>query len=270
MPRSRNRYSRAALRSRYRKPRRRRGGTAAWNTAIVAVVVAGLAAVFLVRSSNSAASSGPPRVANQAANRPGDHWHAYLGVDICGVWLGNAPAFETAADNPKGPNVGIHSHGDGLIHVHPFVSSEAGAQATLGKFLTYGGWSASSDSLHMWSGPTGAESDTSWSDGDKCTVGDFKGKRGTVQWAVNGKAQSGNPSDVKLKDGQVITLAFLPATVKPPLPPLACSALANIGDIATSASFDPESPCVKGSTSSAPDAGSTTSPASTPASTAAP
>jgi hypothetical protein len=54
-----------------------------------------------------------------------------------------APEFETRADSSQ-IRVGIHSHGDGLIHIHPFNSSER-RQATVGRFLDYGGWSASSD-----------------------------------------------------------------------------------------------------------------------------
>ena len=69
--------------------------------------------------------------ANQATGEPGDHWHSYLGVNICGEWLPNVPEFEAPVGSPVGSrNAGIHSHGDGLIHTHPFVSSEEGKNAT--------------------------------------------------------------------------------------------------------------------------------------------
>ena len=51
-------------------------------------------------------------------------------------------------------NAGIHSHGDGLIHTHPFVQSEAGNNATLGKYAD-GDWSVSSDSIGV-DGPASA------------------------------------------------------------------------------------------------------------------
>ena len=40
-----------------------------------------------------------------------DHWHAAYGIYICGTL---EPPFTDDAD----PN-GIHTHGDGVIHIHP-------------------------------------------------------------------------------------------------------------------------------------------------------
>ena len=83
----------------------------------------------------------PARAADAAANVAGDHWHTALGVNICGQWIGPAPAFEKPYDSPNQvANVGIHSHADGLIHTHPFVVGEEGNNATVGKFFSYGGW----------------------------------------------------------------------------------------------------------------------------------
>ena len=38
---------------------------------------------------------------------------------------------------PDGPDdpLGIHTHEDGLIHIHPFLAGAAGKAATLGKFF---------------------------------------------------------------------------------------------------------------------------------------
>ena len=52
----------------------------------------------------------------------------------------NVPVFESPVGSPAGTqNAGIHSHGDGLVHIHPFTAAEAGKNATLGKFAQYAG-----------------------------------------------------------------------------------------------------------------------------------
>jgi hypothetical protein len=56
-----------------------------------------------------------------------DHWHAAFGVDICGKFQPAPPEFESP--------IGIHTHGDGVIHIHPFTSGGSGKNATLGHFL---------------------------------------------------------------------------------------------------------------------------------------
>jgi len=138
------------MRARYRKPRRRRGGALGWYVAmgVVVLVLVGIL-VASVSANKSSGGGGRPRAANASTGEPGDHWHTYLGVNICGEWLSPVPAFEFAADNPS-IQAGIHSHGDGLIHTHPFSSSEEGSNATVGKYAEYGGWSVSSNSIDAW------------------------------------------------------------------------------------------------------------------------
>ena len=76
MPQSRTRYQRAAMRSRYRKPKRKRSGSFGWNVAIAVVVIAGIVAVFLVRGggdSAAAARRGPstrPRTSPATTGTP--------------------------------------------------------------------------------------------------------------------------------------------------------------------------------------------------------
>jgi hypothetical protein len=244
MPRSPSRYSRTALRAKYRKPKRRRGGRAGWNIAVLLVVLLGGGAIFLAIQDNRAAAGLAPHMPNQATNFPGDHWHTFLGIDICGLWLPNAPAFETAHTDPNGNHVGIHSHGDGLIHTHPFFPSEEGAHATVGKFMKYGGWSLGSDYVDAWSGPISKVTKTRWTNGDVCPVGDYQGKKGEIVWSVDGKRMSGNPADYRQQDGQIVTIAFLPKGAAIPLPPDACGALENIGDINGGSSVDTHTPCL--------------------------
>jgi hypothetical protein len=141
----------------------------------------------------------------------GEHWHAAFGLDLCGEWL-TAPAFEDEA--------GIHSHGDGLVHDHPFTTESAGRNATMEKFFTGGGWKVTATSFDF--GP-----DAKKANGDPCP----DGKPGVVRWAVNGKEQHGNLSDFIPFDGDVIALAFLPADAPIPTPPQE-KALEQISDLA--------------------------------------
>jgi hypothetical protein len=214
------------MRARYRKPKRRRGGSMGWNAAIAVVVILGVGLIVFTRSNDtSSAGTGPPRAANQAAGTPGDHWHTAVGVDICGDWLSAEPEFEQAAGAPSGTQgVGLHTHGDGLIHTEPVSTVDEGNNATLGRFASYGGWSVSSDSIDGWAGPAGKPDQKSWSNGDTCPFGKYKGQKGQIAWAVDGKTRAGNPSDYRQQDGRTIAIGFLPKGVKLPFPPDACAA----------------------------------------------
>lgn len=206
MPKSRNRYARAQARARYRKPKRRRGSFG-WNMGIALVAVVGIALLVWTVAGRRDEASAAPRAGNPATGEAGDHWHASLDVNVCGQWLGPAPEFETRADSSD-IRVGIHSHGDGLIHIHPFNSSESGKHATLGRFLDYGGWSASSDSIDLWAGPDGQK--VQEKNGNQCTMPDGTKGTGTLTWYVDGKKQSGNPADYNPKNLQRIALVFAP------------------------------------------------------------
>jgi hypothetical protein len=129
-----------------------------------------------------------------------DFWTAALGVNICGTWL---PAAPTA-----GAETGVHSHGDGLVYVHPFTADEAEDRATLGLFLDRGGWSASADALQLWDG-VGHQSGTTCPDGQTAQV----------RWWVDDVEQSGDPSAFTPRNGQVIVLSFDSAPSPPGPPP---------------------------------------------------
>jgi hypothetical protein len=263
------------MRSKYRKPKRRRGGSLGWNIAIAAVVIVGVAAIVLTRGgSSSDGGSGPPRAVNQAANVAGDHWHTALDVNICGEWLGPAPAFEKPFDSPnQQANAGVHSHADGLIHTHPFVVSEQGTNATIGKFFDYGGWGLTSDSIDLggansthsqWAGPKSDPKQTQWSNGDTCPFGQYKGKKVELRWAVDGKEQHGNPADHHQQDGETVAIYMLPKGVDLPFPTQACNSFNNISD-QQSALLSKSSPC------RAIDAATTTTvPGAAPTTTLAP
>jgi hypothetical protein len=195
---------------------------------IVIVLLVACAAIFIAivwtaiatdkKSKNSA-----PELASECA---GDHWHAALGVNVCGQWLPPAPQFEGRASNP-GIQAGIHSHGDGLIHLHPFASDETGDDATVGRFMHYGGWELSSSSFTVWD-------DQVHRNGHACPTGG----KGRVQWAVGryGKpwpanVRTGDPADYRPKNGDIVAMYFVPDGSPLPEPPDADAALSNIGDL---------------------------------------
>lgn len=82
-------------------------------------------------SGDDASSSGDDSADAETAstNGPnvGDHWHAAYGIYLC-------DGFVDPLGDQSDPE-GIHSHADGVIHVHPFVESAANDNATLGKFF---------------------------------------------------------------------------------------------------------------------------------------
>jgi hypothetical protein len=61
--------------------------------------------------------------------RIGDHWHAPYQFFACGEKQPNAGAWES----------GVHTHADGIFHIHPFQTFEEGAGASLVKWFEYGG-----------------------------------------------------------------------------------------------------------------------------------
>jgi hypothetical protein len=135
------------------------------------------------------ALQAPPEPTPSGTRVDLDFWTAALGVDICGSWLGNAPSF--------GLDTGVHSHGDGLVYIHPMKAREAGDNATLGLFLDRGGWTATTDQLALWDG-------TTHTTGQTCP----DGRPAQVRWYVDGVEQRGDPSTFLPHHGQVVVLSF--------------------------------------------------------------
>ncbi len=123
------RAARAAAASKGARERRELG----FPLALAAVVILGVALVVFARSSRAPAAA--PRVGS-------DHWHSAYAVYDCDRFL---PAFTSAAD----PD-GIHSHQDGVIHIHPWNSSASGEDARLDVFFEAMGVRVSDDEI---SGP---------------------------------------------------------------------------------------------------------------------
>lgn len=146
----------------------------------------------------------PPRA--PTAGRAGDHWHAAIGFFVCGEFLDPIQS----SNDPEG----IHTHGDGVIHIHPFFAKAAGANATLGVFFTTVGVRVTDELISIQElGLVGA--------GTACD-----GVPGEVQvkvWPTRDRSDqgvivSGNPADIRLTDNQLITVAFMPAGSDIPRP----------------------------------------------------
>src|SRR5438477_362997 len=134
------------------------GGSLVWPALIGVVVVLGVILIGISRSEISGAST-PPRI-----NR--DHWHAAIGFYDCDHFLPNEAQFENSE--------GLHTHGDGLIHLHPFSAAVAGKNATLGKYFEL--------AAIKYSSTAAVFGNTTLRDGAKCGS-----KKGVLQTLLNGK-----------------------------------------------------------------------------------
>ncbi|MCY3577273.1 MAG: hypothetical protein OXH53_08160 [bacterium] len=80
------------------------------------------------------------RTLRDAEARPGlsDHWHSAYTVWDCTDGGGAHQAVFEGRLNPQGypyDPEGIHSHSDGIIHIHPFTANATGQHATMAKFF---------------------------------------------------------------------------------------------------------------------------------------
>jgi hypothetical protein len=239
-----SRVKRRALKSSRRV--RRGGGSYGYYGALFAVCVVGITLVVASRASKD--DSDVPPIVNQ------DHWHASLDFNVCGSWVAPAqaiPEFEFRAGQGE-VRAGIHSHGDGLMHIHPFSSDESGDNATVGKFMDFGGWDLDLDSFKLADGQE-------HKDGDEC--GDAKGE---LRWSVNGEEQKSNPARYHPSDQDVIAVYFVAGDAdltefgEPP----SAAGLANPVDQTTTSAPGSTAPGETTSTVSG-DGSSTTGPAGT-------
>jgi hypothetical protein len=262
---SSKKVARAARAGGRRKVRSQRG--LVFPVALGLVVLLGLGLIIYARNNNQAAATTPPVL--------GDHWHAAYGVYVCGSFL---PSFTKGLDPNAADPLGIHSHGDGVIHIHPFSSETSGKNATLGKYLDWEGVKLTNDELTL---PDG----TKYKTGDNCPEGTpDAGKKATLKAAVWENVQTGTDApniwitDFKNihfdRDGMGITIAFVPddtdiTKLKPPT----ASNLAQLGsaDAGTATTTVPGETTVPGATTVPGETtvpGATTAPADTSATTA--
>lgn len=149
-----------------RSPWRVSWGTTVGVAASAVIVVAGLIALTNSRSDSGdttfspaqATPSGSLAVEDRYGALPtagpdlGDHWHIAYGVTLCGTWTQLDGDLEERDAQGRLTNddyvaTGIHSHDDGVIHLHPFGEAGAGSNATLGVFFANYGIEMDDDTL---------------------------------------------------------------------------------------------------------------------------
>jgi hypothetical protein len=164
-----------------------------WYGTLVVILLGGIALTAFSRQQRLDKLSSP--ASNEAPKANADHWHTALGVYVCDHWL------EPVKDQTD--PVGIHTHGEGVIHVHPFVASAAGRRATFQRFAE-----TVKGDLHAtrFTWPEGdGKKKVEHKNGDKC--GDQVGE---VKAFYDGQPRLGDPGDIRLTDKGVLVLAFVP------------------------------------------------------------
>ena len=161
-----------------------------------ATVAIGLVVPFAAAPASAQSSTGAA---------VGDHWHIAFGIWNCGVW---EPAI-TPGEDP----LGIHTHGDGLIHLHPFAAAGAGKNAVLGTFLEGSGVTLTSTALTLSSKKLVA--------GKTCQGGAAVIR--TLVWlskkSTSPKTVTGDANKELLRDQEIIVIAYGPKNARVGLPP---------------------------------------------------
>ena len=153
---------------------------------IIFVVFGILGALFFVRST----AAGPIS---------GDHWHAPYQIIICGQRQPDIPDFEAAAGSPG-------THGDGIMHQHPYAPSAEGQGSNLSNFFKEGGGKLTDSEMQI----PGTPKDKVYNNGDLCD----DGRPAELQVFVNDVAQE-NFSRYIAKDGDRVRIVFGPKEVEP-------------------------------------------------------
>lgn len=180
---------------------------------IAVIVLAGVSLVFYGVDQNKASAQESPKV--------GDHIHAAYGIYVCDTFLDPLP--DGAADT-----LGIHTHGDGIVHIHPFGGAAAGKNATMAVWGKTDGITFSSKGFTV----DGATYDNGF---------DCNGQPATVKLYVwNADDTSAAPQIVDTadiggfrfkKDRLAVTLAVVPEGTDVP-PPTSIPTLDNLSDVA--------------------------------------
>lgn len=158
----------------------------------------------------------------EAALPPGDsgpdvgaHWHSAYGIFIC-------DSFADPIADESDPE-GLHSHSDGVIHIHPFFPSAANENATMGKFFEAVGITLTDEGFITDAG--------SLEEGYECADGPAEFK--VARWSLSGLEE--DPAIVEtgiagirfVEDLEVFTLALVSAGTELTPPPW----IGNLGRI---------------------------------------
>ena len=123
--------------------------------------------------------------------RVGDYWWAPYQVSICGDDIPPMPRFSGNVHTGD-----IHTHGLGLIYVHPEEPEDAGANANLGQFFVNMGGSLADSGLTLPDGET-------YTNGDECPGGGL----GRIVVKANGRKVV-NPGSYVPREHERIQIDF--------------------------------------------------------------
>jgi len=180
-----------------------------WYAALVLIVLLGIGSVALARHNYTKHTTAVAPIVGQT-------WHAGLAIDICGTAEPALPA--TASGSPNG----LTTTGSGVLLIAPKASSEAGNNATLGKFASEYSTLKLTDTSVTYPGGT------AYKNGQKCAKGTpDAGQVGVVRarsWTLSTASQkSGSEvkllggkytkaaADLKLRNAQLVTVGFGPS-----------------------------------------------------------
>jgi len=231
--------------------------------ALAVVLTLGLALVVYGRATNRE-DLGAPQL--NTVSQPGDHWHSAYGIYICDQYI---PSMSVGVEPDPG---GIHTHQDGVIHIHPFQTATTGRNARLGDFFTQTGLEVSSSKIQLPDDPAlGDNSGKTFENGDECP----DGQEGVVKVLVWENAAGTDAAKVFVADidrvrftnnAMAFAFAFIPEDLDVdtiPRPPTAAQ-LEELGalDSGAAAESDASTTTVAGG-SSTTVAGATTTAAAT-------
>lgn len=219
------------------------GRSLGWPLLITAVVVVGVLLVVLSRGGN----------ADAVAPKLGDHWHAAYGIYDCDHFIPNLQ--DVKSDDPSAGGTGLHTHGDGLMHMHPYGTRYTGHGANIGNWGVTTGLEVKDTSIKA--------AGISRKNGDLCD-----GKKGTLKLKVwdspddaKGHFIDKDYADYAPQEFTMWVLAFVPDGADIPKPPQAnIDALQAPSDVVGATSAPPQQAPVQ---TTAPGSTETTAPGST-------
>ncbi len=245
-------------------------GGSVFPIAVALVVVLGLLAIVYGRQTRPSGGSGVPRV-NDGVNID-SHWHGAFGIYICDTFqpkiigtLEDKGIDSTGNEvllNDKFKILGIHSHGDGIIHYHPASTKSSGNRAKLGVFIDSYNLKLTDTELVM----------PKDQGGEKWSSKDTKCKDKSTQLIVRVWDHFNDPNthhdvvtdfnNIRItNDGMVFVVAFVPKGTDIPMPDWA-SQLPTLGAADGGAVIAATTTVAGASTTSSPT-GNTTAPGDT-------
>ena len=230
----------------------------------------GVLALIVVLGVSLVVYARQDRIDNEDSGVPqlGDHIHQAFGISTCnGEFSTIIPEFES--------EVGIHTHGDGVLHIHPFSQLGVGSNATLGRFFEdareEGGVDISvSDTKLTVLGDTFEEGDSEVCDGVDNPVLRMAYWEDVQDESSLPEITTGDFNDLRLTtNGAGITLFFGDEDATSPRPP-AGSNLAALGAADGPTSLEEPETAQTTTSTTVPGATTTTAPGATTTTTAAP